>query len=65
MEKDNNSNDEKKKGSPRSAFLYIALGILIFVGVQQYNNTINETTESTFTEFKQYIQDDVVSKATI
>jgi len=65
MEKDKNSNDEKKKGSPRSAFLYIALGILIFVGVQQYNNTINETTESTFTEFKQYIQDDVVSKATI
>ncbi len=65
MEKDKNANDEKKKGSPRSAFLYIALGILIFVGVQQYNNTINETTESTFTEFKQYIQDDVVSKATI
>ena len=65
MEKDKNSNDEKKKGSPRSAFLYIALGILIFIGVQQYNNTINETTESTFTEFKQYIQDDVVSKATI
>ena len=65
MEKDKNSNDEKKKRSPRSAFLYIALGILIFVGVQQYNNTINETTESTFTEFKQYIQDDVVSKATI
>ena len=65
MEKDKNSNDEKKKGSPRSAFLYIALGILIFVGVQQYNNTINETTESTFTEFKQYIQDDAVSKATI
>ena len=65
MEKDKNSNDEKKKKSPRPAFLYIALGILIFVGVQQYNNTINETTESTFTEFKQYIQDDVVSKATI
>ena len=65
MEKDKNSNDEKKKRSPRSAFLYIALGILIFIGVQQYNNTINETTESTFTEFKQYIQDDVVSKATI
>ncbi len=66
MEKDKNSNDEKKKKkSPRPAFLYIALGILIFVGVEQYNNTINETTESTFTEFKQYIQDDVVSKATI
>ena len=65
MEKEKNSNDEKKKGSSRSAILYVALGLLIFVGVQQYNNTVNETTESTFTEFKQYIQDGVVSKATI
>ena len=48
MEKDKNSNDEKKKKSPRPAFLYIVLGILIFVGVQQYNITINETTDSTF-----------------
>jgi len=65
MEKEKNSNDEKKKGSSRSVVLYVALGLLIFVGVQQYNNTVNETTESTFTEFKQYIQDGVVSKATI
>ena len=65
MEKEKNSNDEKKKGSSRSFILYVALGLLIFVGVQQYNNTVTETIESTFTEFKEYIQDGVVSKATI
>ena len=65
MEKEKNPKDEKKKGSPRSIILYIVLGLLIFFGVQQYNNTVNETIESTFTEFKQYIQDGAVSKATI
>ena len=65
MEKEKNPKDEKKKGSPRSIILYVVLGLLIFFGVQQYNNTVNETIESTFTEFKQYIQDGAVSKATI
>ena len=65
MEKEKNPQDEKKKGSPRSIILYVVLGLLIFFGVQQYNNTVNETIESTFTEFKQYIQDGAVSKATI
>ena len=65
MEKEKNPKDEKKKGSPRSIILYVVLGLLIFFGVQQYNNTVNETIESTFTELKQYIQDGAVSKATI
>ena len=42
MEKEKNPKDEKKKGSPRSIILYVVLGLLIFFGVQQYNNTVNE-----------------------
>ena len=33
--------------------------------IQQYNNTINEPTESSFTELKERIQDNEITKATI
>ena len=65
MEKDKKTDNEPKKASPRSVIVYIVLGLLIFFGVQEYNNSTNPTTETTFTEFKKNIQDGIVSEATI
>ena len=54
---------EKKKTIP--FLLYVALGLLIFIGVQQYNQTINEPEASTFSEFKELINNGEVVEATI
>ena len=54
---------EKKKSKP--FLLYVALGLLIFIGVQQYNQTINEPEASTFSEFKELINNGEVVEATI
>ena len=53
----------KKKTKP--FLLYVALGLLIFIGVQQYNQTINEPEASTFSEFKELINNGEVVEATI
>jgi len=65
MEKEKESKNEEKPSVSRPIFLYVILAVLIFFGVQQYNSTINEPTESSFTEFKQRIQDNEITKATI
>ncbi len=65
MEKEKKSKNEEKPSVSRPIFLYVILAMLIFFGVQQYNNTINDPTESSFTEFKQRIQDNEITKATI
>ena len=65
MEKEKKSKNEEKPSVSRPIFLYVILAMLIFFGVQQYNSTINEPTESSFTEFKQRIQDNEITKATI
>jgi len=65
MEKEKKSKNEEKPSVSRPIFLYVILAMLIFFGVQQYNNTINDPTESSFTEFKQRIQDSEITKATI
>ncbi len=65
MEKEKKSKNEEKPSVSRPIFLYVILAVLIFFGVQQYNSTINEPTESSFTEFKQRIQDNEITKATI
>jgi len=65
MEKEKKSKNEEKPSVSRPIFLYVILAMLIFFGVQQYNSTINDPTESSFTEFKQRIQDNEITKATI
>tara|TARA_Y100000593_G_scaffold84596_1_gene160306 strand:- start:881 stop:2734 length:1854 start_codon:yes stop_codon:yes gene_type:complete len=56
-------NKEKKKNKP--FLLYVALGLLIFIGVQQYNQTINAPTDVTFSDFQELINSGKVSEATI
>ena len=65
MEKEKKSKNEEKPSVSRPIFLYVVLAVLIFFGIQQYNSTINEPTASSFTEFKQRIQDNEITKATI
>ena len=56
-------NKEKKKNKP--FLLYVALGLLIFIGVQQYNQTINAPTDVTFSDFQELINSGKVYEATI
>ena len=57
--------EDKEKKKTKPFLLYVALGLLIFIGVQQYNQTINEPEAATFSEFKELINDGEVVEATI
>jgi len=57
--------EDKEKKKTKPFLLYVALGLLIFIGVQQYNQTINEPEVSTFSEFKELINNGEVVEATI
>ncbi len=57
--------EDKEKKKTKPFLLYVALGLLIFIGVQQYNQTINEPEVSTFSEFKELINNREVVEATI
>ncbi len=56
-------NKEKKKNKP--FLLYVVLGLLIFLGVHQYNQTINAPTDVTFSDFQELINSGKVYEATI
>ena len=55
--------DNKKRN--RSLFIYISLGLLIFFGVQRYNQTVNAPESSTFSELQSQINEGLVLEATI
>ena len=57
--------EDKEKKNNKPFLLYVALGILIFIGVQQYNQTINAPAVSTFSEFQESINNGEVVEATI
>ena len=57
--------EDKEKKNTKPFLLYVALGILIFIGVQQYNQTINAPAVSTFSEFQESINNGEVVEATI
>ena len=57
--------EDKEKKKTKPFLLYVALGLLIFIGVQQYNQTINEPEVSTFSKFKELINNGEVVEATI
>ena len=57
--------EDKEKKKTKPFLLYVALVLLIFIGVQQYNQTINEPEVSTFSEFKELINNGEVAEATI
>ncbi|MDA7547531.1 ATP-dependent zinc metalloprotease FtsH [Acidimicrobiia bacterium] len=57
--------DNKEKNKNRSFFLYAALGLLIFLGVQQYNENINAPENVSFSEFKSLINEKKVEEAII
>ena len=57
--------EDKEKKKTKPFLLYVALGLLIFIGVQQYNQTINEPEASTFSEFKELINNGEVVEASI
>ena len=65
MRKDEISTNKKKPSGSRPIILYVVLAIVIFFGVQQYNKTVNAPLETSFTEFKQRIQDNEIVTATI
>ena len=56
-------NKEKNKNIP--FFLYAALGLLIFFGVQQYNENTNAPEQVSFSEFKSLIGENAVAEAII
>ena len=56
--------EDKEKKKTKPFLLYVALGLLIFLGVQQYNQVINEPEVSTFSEFKELINNGAVVEAT-
>ena len=60
---DNKDQDNKKRN--RSLFIYISLGLLIFFGVQRYNQTVNAPESSTFSELQSQINEGLVLEATI
>ena len=62
MEKKKENN---KKNNNKSFFIYFALGLLIFFGVQQYNSTVNAPESRSFTAFKNEITSGSVMEATI
>ena len=57
--------DNKEKNKNRQFFLYAALGLLIFLGVQQYNENVNAPESVSFSEFKLLITEDKVTEAVI
>ena len=59
------SKQEQNKKRNRSVFIYVSLGLLIFFGVQRYNQTINAPENSTFSEFQTQINQGLVIEATI
>ena len=59
------SKQEQNKKRNRSLFIYVSLGLLIFFGVQRYNQTINAPENSTFSEFQTQINEGLVTEATI
>ncbi len=56
---------EQNKKRNRSLLIYVGLGLLIFLGVQRYNQTINAPENSTFSEFQTQINNGLVTEATI
>ena len=60
---DNKEQDNNKRN--RSLFIYISLGLLIFFGVQRYNQTVNAPESSTFSELQSQINEGLVLEATI
>ena len=58
------SKQEQNKKRNRSLFIYVSLGLLIFFGVQRYNQTINAPENSTFSEFQTQINQGLVTEAT-
>ena len=61
---ENNKEQDNNKRN-RSLFIYISLGLLIFFGVQRYNQTINAPESSTFSELQSQINEGLVLEATI
>ena len=61
---ENNKEQDNKKRN-RSLFIYISLGLLIFFGVQRYNQTLNAPESSTFSELQSQINEGLVLEATI
>ena len=59
------SKQEQNKKRNRSLFIYVSLGLLIFFGVQRYNQIINAPENSTFSEFQAQINQGLVTEATI
>ena len=57
--------DNKEKNKNRPFFLYAALGLLIFFGVQQYNENTNAAESVSFSEFKLLITENKVTEAVI
>ena len=57
--------ENNKKNNNKSFFMYFALGLLIFLGVQQYNSTVNAPESRSFTAFKNEITSGSVIEATI
>ena len=60
---ENKQKQNKKRN--KSLFIYVSLGLLIFFGVQRYNQTINAPENSTFSEFQTQINQGLVTEATI
>ncbi len=60
-----NNKDQDNKKRNRSLFIYISLGLLIFFGVQRYNQTVNAPESSTFSELQSQINEGLVLEATI
>ena len=56
---ENNKEQDNKKRN-RSLFIYISLGLLIFFGVQRYNQTVNAPESSTFSELQSQINEGLV-----
>jgi len=65
MEKEKNSSNENNLKRPNTIIFYVVLGLLIFFGVQRYNNNLNGPIDSSFTDFKEKIQNGEVLSATI
>ena len=60
-----NNKEQNNKKRNRSLFIYISLGLLIFFGVQRYNQTVNAPESSTFSELQSQINEGLVQEATI
>ena len=57
--------DNKEKNKNRPLLLYVVLGLLIFFGVQQYNENTNAPEQVSFSEFKSLIGENAVAEAII